>query len=229
MLEVVERVAGEAQDRLAAASEHSHPATAGHFAAGLAQDGPARNVEFGAAHIPNAVNIWLQGQFASWAGTLIPVGTPMAIVALNQDQVDEAVMRLARVGHETVKGYCLFGNFNGELKQIEQVSVEDVSGLTKAETGIQFIDVRRIGEYNAGHAVGTTNISLDKLSADFDKLDPAAPTYVICQGGYRSSIGCGILENAGFEKIYNVTGGTAAWIAADLDTEAAAAACASTK
>lgn len=188
-----------------------------------------QNFEYGAGHVPNSINIGLGGQFASWAGTLIPVGTPMAIVALNQDQVDEAVMRLARVGHETVKGYCLFGNFNGELKQIEQVSVEDVSELTKAETGIQFIDVRRIGEYNAGHAVGTTNISLDKLSADFDKLDPAAPTYVICQGGYRSSIGCGILENAGFEKIYNVTGGTAAWIAADLDTEAAAAACASTK
>lgn len=188
-----------------------------------------QNFEYGAGHVPNSINIGLGGQFASWAGTLIPVGTPMAIVALNQEQVDEAVMRLARVGHETVKGYCLFGNFNGELKQIEQVSVEDVSELTKAETGIQFIDVRRIGEYNAGHAVGTTNISLDKLSADFDKLDPAAPTYVICQGGYRSSIGCGILENAGFEKIYNVTGGTAAWIAADLDTEAAAAACASTK
>ncbi|MBL8182949.1 MAG: MBL fold metallo-hydrolase [Blastocatellia bacterium] len=188
-----------------------------------------QNFEYGGGHVPNSINIGLGGQFASWAGTLIPVGTPMAIVALNQDQVDEAVMRLARVGHETVKGYCLFGNFNGELKQIEQVSVEDVSELTKAETGIQFIDVRRIGEYNAGHAVGTTNISLDKLSADFDKLDPAAPTYVICQGGYRSSIGCGILENAGFEKIYNVTGGTAAWIAADLDTEAAAAACASTK
>lgn len=188
-----------------------------------------QNFEYGAGHVPNSINIGLGGQFASWAGTLIPVGTPMAIVALNQDQVDEAVMRLARVGHETVKGYCLFGNFNGELKQIEQVSVEDVSKLTKAETGIQFVDVRRIGEYNAGHAVGTTNISLDKLSADFDKLDPAAPTYVICQGGYRSSIGCGILENAGFEKIYNVTGGTAAWIAADLNTEAAAAACASTK
>lgn len=188
-----------------------------------------QNFEYGAGHVPNSINIGLGGQFASWAGTLIPVGTPMAIIASNQEQVDEAVMRLARVGHETVKGYCLFSDFKGELKHIEQVSVEDVSDLVKTGGGIQFVDVRRIGEYNAGHAVGTMNISLDKLSADFDKLDPDAPTYVICQGGYRSSIGCGILENAGFSTIYNVTGGTAAWIAAELETEASMAACPSTR
>ena len=188
-----------------------------------------QNFEYGAGHVPSSINIGLGGQFASWAGTLISVGTPMAIVASNQEQVYEAVMRLARVGHETVKGYCLFSDFKGELKHIEQVSVEDVSDLAKTAGGIQFVDVRRISEYNSGHAVGTKNISLDKLSADFDKLDPSAPTYVICQGGYRSSIGCGILENAGFSTIYNVTGGTAAWIAAELETEASMAACPSTR
>ena len=188
-----------------------------------------QNFEYGSGHIPNSINIGLGGQFASWAGTLIPVGTPIALVANSKEQVDEAVMRLARVGHETVKGFIEIGNYSGETKQIEQVSVDEVSELAKDENGLQFVDVRRIGEYNAGHAVRTTNIPLDKLAADFDKLDPNSPTYVICQGGYRSSIGCGILENAGFEKIYNVTGGTAAWIAADLDTEAAATACASTK
>ncbi len=188
-----------------------------------------QNFEYGAGHVPKSINIGLGGQFASWAGTLIPGGTPIAIVAASQDQVDEAVMRLARVGHETVKGFIEFADFGGETKQIEQVSVEDVSELSKINEPLQFVDVRRVGEYNAGHAVRTTNVPLDKLSADFGKLDPNAPTYVICQGGYRSSIGCGILENAGFSTIYNVTGGTAAWIAAELETEASAAACSASK
>ena len=61
------------------------------------------NAEYGAGHVPNSINIGLGGQFASWAGTLIPIGTPIAIVADNADQVEEAVMRLARVGHETVE------------------------------------------------------------------------------------------------------------------------------
>ena len=113
-------------------------------------------------------------------------------------------------------GSSLIGNYNGEKKSVEQVPVEEVSELTKTEKYLQFVDVRRNGEYNAGHAVRASIFPLDKLGADFDKLDPEAPTYVICQGGYRSSIGTSILENAGFNELYNVTGGTAAWIAAGL-------------
>lgn len=183
------------------------------------------NTEYGAGHVPNSINIGLGGQFASWAGTLIPIGTPIALIANDADQVDEAVMRLARVGHETVCGFLWIGDFTGEKKVIEQVSVQEVSELTKTEKFLQFVDVRRSGEHNAGHAVRTRNISLDKLAEEFEKLDPTAPTYVICQGGYRSSIGTSILENAGFTRLYNVTGGTAAWIAAGLETEASAAAC----
>jgi len=187
------------------------------------------NFEYGAGHIPNSINIGLGGQFASWAGTLIPVGTSIAIVADTQEKIDEAVMRLARVGHETVTGYILIDNYEGEKKTVEQVSVEEVSELTKTEKYLQFVDVRRAAEHNAGHAVRSLNIPLDKLAADFEKIDPNKPTYVICQGGYRSSIGTSVLENAGFKQVYNVTGGTAAWIAAGLETEVSATACAVTK
>jgi hydroxyacylglutathione hydrolase len=184
--------------------------------------------EYGAGHIPNSVNIGLGGQFASWAGTLVPIGTTMAIVANDPTQIDESVTRLARVGHEAVTGYMLIGNYEGEQKAIEQVPVEEVGELTQTEKFLQFVDVRRAAEHANGHAPRTINIPLDKLAADFERLDPTAPTYVICQGGYRSSIGTSILENAGFSKICNVTGGTAAWIAAGLETEVSASACAST-
>jgi hydroxyacylglutathione hydrolase len=188
-----------------------------------------QNFEYGAGHIPNSVNIGLGGQFASWAGTLIPIGTDIAVVADSQDQVDEAVLRLARVGHETVKGFALIQNFGGEKKSVEQVSVEEVSKLIKAGNQFQFVDVRRAAEHAAGHAPQTVNMPLDKLAGEFERLDPEVPTYVICQGGYRSSIGTSILENAGFSKLYNVTGGTAAWVASGLDTEVSLTACAVTK
>jgi glyoxylase-like metal-dependent hydrolase (beta-lactamase superfamily II)/rhodanese-related sulfurtransferase len=181
--------------------------------------------EYGAGHIPNSINIGLGGQFASWAGTLIPIGERIAIVAENQEQIDEAIMRLARVGHEGVIGCILIENYVGEKKSVEQVAVDKVAELAKTKNDLQFVDVRRAGEHDAGHAVRSLNIPLDKLAGDFDKVDPALPTYVICQGGYRSSIGTSILENAGFTKLYNVTGGTAAWIAAGLETESAAVAC----
>lgn len=183
-----------------------------------------KNTEYGANHIANAINIGLGGQFASWAGTMIPIGTPLAVAADTREQTEEAFMRLARVGHETVKGFILMKDFAGETKQVEQVPVEEVKELTETEKNVQFVDVRRAGEHAAGHAVRTLNIPLDRLEKELDKLDPETPTYVICQSGYRSSLGASILENAGFKKVYNVTGGTQAWINAGFDTESSAAA-----
>ncbi len=185
-----------------------------------------RNVEFGAAHIPNAVNIWLQGQFASWAGTMIPIGTNIAIVGDTMDQIDEAFMRLARVGHETATGYILMGDFAGETKTIGQVDCETVAGIVGVDPDVQFVDVRRPAEYANGHAIKTLNIPLDRLDKELDRLDPNAPTYVICQSGYRSSLGTSILENAGFKTVYNVSGGTLAWLGAGLESEVSATACA---
>ncbi|MDM7923356.1 MAG: rhodanese-like domain-containing protein [Pyrinomonadaceae bacterium] len=186
-----------------------------------------QNFEYGGGHVPNSVNIGLGGQFASWAGTLIPIGTSVAIVADAQDQVDEAFMRLARVGIETVKGYTLISKFDGEKKAVQQISVNEVNDLPSAS--YQFVDVRRPAEHANGHAAGTVNLPLDRLSREIDQLDPGVPTYVICQSGYRSSLGTSILENAGFREIYNVTGGTKAWLDAELPTEVSATACASSR
>ena len=176
-----------------------------------------RNSDFGAKHIPNAINIGLDGQFASWAGTVVEVGTPITIAAETQEQVDEAVMRLARIGMETVKGFVLMEDYTGETNKIEQVSVLQVK--EKLADDIQFVDLRRPAEHAAGHAPKTVNLPLDRLANKVSKLDSDKPTYVLCQSGYRSSLGTSILENAGFKKIYNVTGGTSAWTDAGFDTE----------
>ena len=180
--------------------------------------------DFGAGHVPNSINIGLGGQFASWAGTLISIGTPIAIVAENQEQIDETVMRLARVGFETVNGFILIENYDGEKNTVEQIPVSEVN--EKLSEDIQFVDVRRPAEHANGHAVNTINLPLDSLSREIDKLNPDKPTYVICQSGYRSSVGTSILENAGIKEIYNVSGGTTAWLDAGLETEVSATACA---
>jgi len=172
--------------------------------------------EYGAGHVPKSINIGLGGQFASWAGTLIPIGTPIAIVAETPQQVDEAFTRLARVGHESVKGFILIGNYRAAKANIEQVSVFQANQAVKSGD-VQFVDVRRPQEYSLAYAPKTLNIPLHELPRKFDILDPEKPTYVICQSGYRSSIGTSILENAGFKNIRNVVGGTTAWINAGLE------------
>jgi rhodanese-related sulfurtransferase len=180
--------------------------------------------EYGASHVPNAVNIGLRGKFATWAGTFIPVGTPVAIAANTEEQVDEAFMRLARIGIETVKGYILMSEYSGETASVEQLEVSVAQ--TKISDDVQFVDVRQPGEFGGGHARGTINLPLNSLDREIDKLDPSRPTYVICQTGYRSSLAASLLENAGFDKVYNVAGGTSAWIEKGLETQTSSATCA---
>ena len=180
--------------------------------------------DFGAGHVPNSLNIGLGGQFASWAGTLIEMETPIVIVANDEKQVAEAVMRLARVGIETVEGYLEKGieawkAAGFETKTIEQISAGEAQKRITEMPNAQFIDVRRAGEYEAGHAAQAINLTLSDLYKLSGTLDPQRPTFVICQGGYRSSAATSLLEQKGFQEIYNVTGGTAAWIENNLEIE----------
>jgi len=168
--------------------------------------------EYGTGHIPNALNIGLGGQFATWAGTLIEMETPIVIVADAEEKVSEAVMRLARVGIESVAGFLLVEDWTFATAQIEQISVAEMNRRLKETDDLQFIDVRRAGEYENGHAPQTVNLTLSDLEKLTDNLDRSRPIYVICQGGYRSSAGTSILERKGFPKIYNVSGGTSAWM-----------------
>src|SRR5690348_12070253 len=46
--------------------------------------------EFGAAHVPGSMNIGLGGQFASWAGSLIPITAPIILLAESDEKAEEA-------------------------------------------------------------------------------------------------------------------------------------------
>lgn len=187
------------------------------------------NSVYGAGHIPNAVNIGLGGQFASWAGTMITMGTPLVLAAETEEEIEEGFMRLARVGIETVHGFILMKDWDGGMKHVEQVDVFSVAEVASSVEGVQFVDVRRPAEHSNGHAAGTVNLPLNSLTTQLDGLDPEKPTYIICQSGYRSSLATSLLENAGFRSLHNVTGGTLAWIDAGLEVEASASSCSSAK
>jgi glyoxylase-like metal-dependent hydrolase (beta-lactamase superfamily II)/rhodanese-related sulfurtransferase len=182
--------------------------------------------EFGAGHIPGSINIGLGGQFAIWAGTLIPMGTPIVIVAESEEKAQEAVTRLARVGYESVKGYLAGGIASWdeaglELATLPQITVAELNELISNPASLQIVDVRRPPEFAGGHVPHAIHASLSDLQKSLSilELDPNKPTAVICAGGYRSSAASSILEQHGFSNLLNVSGGTSAWIAAGYKVE----------
>jgi hydroxyacylglutathione hydrolase len=175
---------------------------------------------FGSGHIRGSINIGLGGQYASWAGTLLSPTQELLIVGGSEGEVDEAVMRLARVGLENVVGYLDggIGAWCGEGREVEMLPQLDVSELRTRVGELQIIDVRRPGEFSGAHVPNAVNVPLSDLADGLPRLDPAKPHAIICAGGYRSSAAASILRRHQFAELYNVTGGTQAWIAAGFET-----------
>lgn len=182
--------------------------------------------DFGAGHVPGSVNIGLGGQFAIWSGSLIPLNAAIVLIADTAAQVDESVVRLARVGIENVKGYLEGGVESWQraglpVDSIPQLSVNELKEKLATIADLQVVDVRRPAEYGNGHVPRALNAPLATLGRVAAQLpfEKNKPTAVICAGGYRSSAAASLLEKFGFTNLLNVSGGTGAWINAGYPVE----------
>jgi glyoxylase-like metal-dependent hydrolase (beta-lactamase superfamily II)/rhodanese-related sulfurtransferase len=171
--------------------------------------------DFAAAHVPGSVNIALSGQFASWAGTVLGLTVNPVLIAESDQQVEEARLRLARVGIETLDGYLAGGvaawkQAGLPVAQTEQISVNDLHARLQ-QGSLRVLDVRRQPEWDAGHIEGATWWPLDNFKVSAPEIDHDAPLAVHCKSGYRSMIASSLLERAGFHHVLNVAGGFDAW------------------
>lgn len=176
--------------------------------------------EFAAGHVPGSVNIALSGQFASWAGTVLGLTSQPVLIASTEEQIEEARLRLARVGIEVLGGYLAGGvtawrDAGLTVARTVQISPEELQRQLQAGC-LQVLDVRREPEWDAGHIEQAIWWPLDNFKVSPPELDQAVPLAVHCKGGYRSMIASSLLERAGFQNVFNVTGGIDAWQAAKL-------------
>jgi len=84
---------------------------------------------------------------------------------------------------------------------------------------VQVIDSRTPGEYMGGHVPGAINIPHMATVSQKDKLEQGKELVFICQMGSRSALACEFAAALGFKDLYNVEGGTEAWIKAGYATE----------
>jgi len=183
------------------------------------------NEEFAAGHVPGSVNIALGGQFASWAGTVLGLSTRPVLIAESDEQLEEARLRLTRVGIEVLDGYLAGGvtawkQAGLPIATISQMTASELVARLKSGR-VQILDVRREPEWDAGHIEGANWWPLDNFRVSPPEMDHEAPIAVHCKGGYRSMIASSLLQRAGFKNVINVVGGFDAWQQARLPTVSA--------
>ena len=80
------------------------------------------------------------------------------------------------------------------------------------------IDLRTAEAYSRGHIVNAKNIPFDEFDAASDKLTKFRnkPVIAVCDSGISSRKAVDALRKTGFESIYGLKGGMAAWGQAGL-------------
>jgi len=176
--------------------------------------------EFAAAHVPGSINIALSGQFATWAGTVLGLTARPVLIAGTEQQIEEARLRVARVGIETLGGYLAGGiaawrQAGLPVATMPQITVNELHDRLQSAQ-VQVLDVRREAEWDAGHIEGAAWWPLDNFKVSPPEIDHDTPLAVHCKSGYRSIIAGSLLQRAGFKHVENVVGGFDAWEAAKL-------------
>lgn len=98
---------------------------------------------------------------------------------------------------------------------VSTVNAQDFA-TTISDSNVVILDVRTPSEFAEGHIDGAINIDVE--SGTFESaiagLDKNATYAVYCRSGRRSAIATDAMASLGFAKLYNLDGGTGAWMSA---------------
>jgi glyoxylase-like metal-dependent hydrolase (beta-lactamase superfamily II)/rhodanese-related sulfurtransferase len=167
--------------------------------------------DFVKGHVPNAVFIGLDGDFAPWVGALISDLKQPIVFVTNEGREAEVVTRLSRVGYDNTLGY-LKGGINAWKKaNKEEASIRSISSKEFAEEykkgGLDVMDVRKPNEFTAEHVEGAISFPLDFINSQMSALDQDKHYHIYCAGGYRSMITASIFKSRGYHGFTEVAGG----------------------
>ncbi|HMQ45821.1 MAG TPA: rhodanese-like domain-containing protein [Saprospiraceae bacterium] len=117
--------------------------------------------------------------------------------------------------------HCAIKRWDLLKNKLNNVHPEHFSTFLDQHPNVVVIDCRKPEEFESIHMPGAIN--LDYLGAGFwDDIErlPITGTYLVyCNSCRRSTRACMLMQNGGFQNVYNLDGGLKAWIQVRGDNE----------
>lgn len=161
---------------------------------------------FARAHVPGTLNIPWGGSFTTLAGSLLPYGHDLYLLAEDRATALAAARALTLIGLDRIAGFfdeaaCIAWVDGGHsLGRIRQFTPEVL--LQQVEKhAVMLIDVRSKSEWNTGHHREAHHIPLGELPRALAGLPRDRPIAVYCQGGTRSAVASSLLSAAAIEAV----------------------------
>lgn len=158
-------------------------------------------VDVAGGHLPGSLAIELRNDFGVWVGWVVEHNSPLYIVANPDQDVEEAVRQLARIGFDQVRGVVTdLSTVEDDLVSYRLASVDQFREAI--EIGAQILDVRAPNEWAEGTIEGANRVyAPDVLASTPESLDMSEPVWLACGTGYRASITASALVARGFEPV----------------------------
>jgi glyoxylase-like metal-dependent hydrolase (beta-lactamase superfamily II)/rhodanese-related sulfurtransferase len=169
---------------------------------------------FASGHIPGALGVDLADDFGTWVGWLLPFNAPLVLVLDPERDLDEAVVQLARIGFDQVRG-VLRGMQRWQAAGFAQSTYEVVNSDRFAravadDATTQVLDVRSPSEWASGSVPGALwRYVPDLVDGVPEALDAARPVWLLCASGFRASVAAALIERRGYRPIVLANGGVA--------------------
>ena len=180
---------------------------------------------FAKKHVIDAINIPMNGHYATWAGTFLDHSRPVVIVA-EPGKEREAALRLGRIGFDNVVGFvqngiAAFDTRNDLVASNERVRPDQLANQLKSAKPPMVVDVRTDAEWNAASIDGAVHMPLIGLLDKVDSLPRDRELVILCASGNRSSTAASLLSQKGVTRVSDLAGGIEAWQKQNLPVKTA--------
>jgi hydroxyacylglutathione hydrolase len=154
---------------------------------------------------------------STWAGWVIPFGSPVVLVGGDPAGREEAARRLIRVGYDALRGYLDGGvgawrSAGLPTAHTPMIDIHRLNALMRSGNPPLVIDVRFDPEWRAGHLPEALHLEPGRIAAEAAERVPRdRPVVIHCGTGNRATVGLSLLERLGYRDLAVLDTGFGHW------------------
>jgi sulfur-carrier protein adenylyltransferase/sulfurtransferase len=117
----------------------------------------------------------------------------------------------ALVDYEEFCGIRQAAAATGAAPALPEIAPQELAAKLARGDDFDLIDVREVQEYEIARIDGARLIPLGQVAETLPSLDHTREVVVMCKSGVRSARAVRLLQNAGFNRVWNLAGGITRW------------------
>ncbi|MEE4376463.1 MAG: MBL fold metallo-hydrolase [Candidatus Competibacteraceae bacterium] len=142
----------------------------------------------------------------AFAGWYLPYDRDIALLLRRDDEVEQAVRLLVRLGYDRISGFLAGGMMAWQTsgRHYDDVTAVHVDTLLKRiNSGADYtlLDVRSLNEFKQGHLPDAQPIYVGELAERITEVSKTRPVTTFCGSGQRAIIAAALLKQHGIEQV----------------------------